>query len=272
MKQTTSLFLVLFGTLWLMSGCSQKAPKADERKKPLGFHTDRSRFMNTIDAATSDRKERNAFIDEFIAKSDIQCQTYLNKPLTKSQRQSKSGLYMNLFDATSAAFGTKEITDSAKGLFIKNPHKAAETQMAYEKALSTEIKFGVQIARERYARTILIKKNRLIESYTIPMVEKDLQKYDKLCDYDYGLIEINNILRRAQKPKTYQPFSSKLRIDPATIRNKVEAVTIEVRRKEEKKKEKHSNKNIQYEEEMRMTETSLDSNTSLSATPNSDAL
>lgn len=263
MKKIKPIYAVLLSTLWIIIGCgSDDTPKPNAPKNQTGFHTDRSKFIATIDATSSSRKERNDFIDEFIAKSDMQCQRYLDRPLRKSESKSKSALYMNLFDAVSAVFGTKDVTDSAKKLYMKNPNGANEAKIAYEKALSSEIKRGVEITRERYAQTMLIKKNRLIESYTIPMLEQDIQNYDKLCDYEYGLIEINSILKKAQTPTAIQPFSSRLTIDPAIIKNKVEAVTIEAKNKEKKKKKK---KNIQSEEEMQIIETSLDDNRSLTA-------
>jgi len=68
----------------------------------------------------------------------------------------------------------------------------------------------------------------------MPELERDLQKYDRLCNYDTGLVEINMILKNAskQKKKKIAPFSPKLKIDPETIREKVEAVTIESETKE----------------------------------------
>ncbi|MCD6653605.1 MAG: hypothetical protein LT067_02395 [Sulfurovum sp.] len=264
MKKIKSVYILLLSTLWFIVGCgSDDTPKPNTPKNKPGFHTDRSKFIATMDAAASDKQGRNNYIDEFIAKSDVQCQRYLDRPLRKSESKSKSALYMNLFDAVSAVFGTKDVTDSAKKLYMKNPNGENEAKMAYEKALSFEIKRGVEIARERYAQTMLIKKNRLIESYTAAMLEQDIQNYDKLCDYEYGLVEINNILKKAQTPTSVQPFSSRLTIDPSSIKNKVEAVTIEAKSKEEKKKKKK--KNIQSEEEMQIIETSLDDNTSLAA-------
>lgn len=264
MKKIKPVYILLLSTLWFIVGCgSDDTPKPNTPKNKPGFHTDRSKFIATMDAAASDKQGRNNYIDEFIAKSDVQCQRYLDRPLRKSESKSKSALYMNLFDAVSAVFGTKDVTDSAKKLYMKNPNGENEAKMAYEKALSFEIKRGVEIARERYAQTMLIKKNRLIESYTAAMLEQDIQNYDKLCDYEYGLVEINNILKKAQTPTSVQPFSSRLTIDPSSIKNKVEAVTIEAKSKEEKKKKKK--KNIQSEEEMQIIETSLDGNTSLAA-------
>lgn len=264
MKSIKPIYMILLCALWFVAGCgSDDNPKPNTQKKAKGFHTDRSKFIATIDAASSGKQERNDYLDEFITKSDIQCRYYLDKPLRRSESKSKSALYMNLFDSISAVFGTKDITDSAKQLYMKNPNGPNEAKIAYEQALSSEIKRGVEIARERYAQSMLIKKNRLIESYTVDMLEKDIENYDKLCDYEYGLMEINNILKRAQTPAVLQPFSSKLKIDPAAIKHKVETVTIEAKNKEEKKKKK----NIQSEEEMQIIETSLNNNDSFAERP-----
>jgi len=141
---------------------------------------------------------------------------------------------MALFDTVSQLSGVKPITDTAKELYRRNETSSNETKLAYKRALSPEIKRGVEIARERYARKLLSNRYRLIESYTMSKLHKDLEKYDRLCNYDTGLVEINMILKKAGKEKKGKiaPFSPKLRIDPETIREKVEAVTIESEAKE----------------------------------------
>jgi 2'-5' RNA ligase len=74
---------------------------------------------------------------------------------------------------------------------------------------------------------MILRKTRLIESYTIPMLRRDMRNYDKLCNYETGLIEINKALRRAlkraEKKREMEPFSPK--IDLKMIKNKVESVT-----------------------------------------------
>jgi hypothetical protein len=143
---------------------------------------------------------------------------------------------MNVFDATSQVLGVKNITDGVKNVYLSSDDDTkAEARSAYEKALSPEIKRGVEIAREEYAQTNMYsKKYKLIESYTNEMLERDMQNYDKLCSHEVGLIEINKALKKMQKRrKKVTPFSPKLVIDPVNIKNKVEAVTKEVEAKQE---------------------------------------
>lgn len=229
MKIRNNYYLIGLAVVLLVSGCGQPAKDEDKEKskKPTGFKTNRASFINTLDNDSPSRKNRNAYMDEFLIKSDVQCQQYLNKPLSASNGK-KQGMYMKVFDATSQAFGVKNITDGAKKLYSGgDDEKSKEAKLAYENALSPELKQGVEIAREKYAqRNMHSKKYKLIESYTNAMLERDMQNYDKLCSHEVGLIEINKALKRMQKsPKEVTPFSPKLVIDPVAIRNKVEAVT-----------------------------------------------
>ncbi|MDM5270570.1 hypothetical protein PGH07_00065 [Sulfurovum sp. zt1-1] len=225
-----------------MTGCGSQEPQPDTMNKTAqGFHTDRTYFMATIDLSSPTKEMRNAYLEEFIQKSDIQCSQYLDRSITSTSfSQSNTGLYIALFDTVSEVFGVKPLTDTAKELYRRNEDVSYETKLAYKRALSPEIKRGVEIARERYARKLLSNRYRLIESFTLPMLAKDLEKYDRLCNYDTGLVEINNILKNAgkQKKDKVTPFSPTLKIDPETIKEKVETVTKET---EEKESERNSN-------------------------------
>lgn len=219
--------IIVAGILLLVSGCGSDIVEPDKKKnKVAGFKTNTSMFIATIDEVSPSKEDRNAMIDEFIIKSNLQCQHYLNNPLNKSSNPKKQGLYMDIFDGVSQAFGVKNITDGAKKLYTKNNDDGSnKTKIAYENALSPEIKRGVEIAREKYAQKMILRKTRMIESYTIGMLKQDMKNYDKLCSYETGLIEINKALKKAQRQPKVKPFSPK--IDPTTIKNKVEAVTKE---------------------------------------------
>ena len=222
-------YIIVAGILLLISGCGSETPEPEKKKKTVaGFKTDKSMFIATIDEASPTKEDRNALIDEFIMKSNLQCQHYLNNPLNKSSSNpKKQGLYMDIFDGVSQAFGVKNITDGAKKLYVKNKNDGSnKAKLAYENALSPEIKRGVEIARENYAQKMILRKTRMIESYTMAMLKQDMKNYDKLCSYETGLIEINKALKKAQRQPKIKPFSPK--IDPTTIKNKVEAVTREV--------------------------------------------
>lgn len=233
--------IFVFFVSWLIAGCGSNEMELSEINHPAhGFRTDRSQFISTLDESRPTKEMRNAFIDEFIQKSDIQCQRYLNDPVKKTFVSSqKSELYMALFDTVSDMFGIKTLTDTAKELYLEDGQATEKTNLAYEMALTPEIQQGVLIARERYAQKILLNKYRLIESYTLKKLYRDMDNYDRLCNYETGLVEINNVLKQARKQEsTLTPFSPKLKINPNTIKNKVEAVTIEANAKKKKKKAK----------------------------------
>jgi len=223
-------FIVVTCALVLITGCGQKTTEpADKKKKITGFQTDQSGFIAKVDKKSPTKEERNELIDEFIIKSNLQCQHYLNDPINKAAANpKKSELYMEIFDGVSDAFGVKPITDGAKRLYKKDdPNKKNKAKLAYENALSPEIRRGVELARENYAQKMILRKTRMIESYTIPMLKRDMRNYDKLCNYETGLIEINKALKRALKraeeKREMEPFSPK--IDIKMIKNKVESVT-----------------------------------------------
>lgn len=219
--------MVAASILLLINGCGSDTPEPEGKKRKVaGFHTDRSMFIATVDKVSPTKEDRNAMIGEFIMKSNLQCQHYLDNPLNTSSNPKKQGLYMDIFDGVSQAFGMKHITDGAKKLYIKKSGNGTnKAKIAYENALSPEIKRGVEIAREKYAQKMILRKTRMIESYTIAMLERDMENYDKLCSYETGLIEIHKALKKAQRQPKIKPFSPK--IDPTTIKNKVEAVTRE---------------------------------------------
>lgn len=222
----------------LISGCGDD-PKPKKKPTP-GFHTNKSFFINVPDQKSPTKEMRNAYMEEFIQKSNIQCQQYLNDPLMKdaSKSKSKKELYTGIIDNVSELFGTKGITDGAKSLYPgKKSNDPQKMQLAYERALSPEIMRGVLIARERQMQKIVSKQYRLIESYTVPMLESDMETYDKLCNYEVGLIEINHILENARQPQSAPiPFSSKYMIDPSTIKNKVEMVNKKAEEQQQKRK------------------------------------
>lgn len=220
--------MLVAGILLLINGCGSDTPEPEKKKNTAaGFHTDQSMFIATIDEVSPTKEDRNALIDEFIMKSNLQCQHYLSNPLNKSSSDpKKQELYMDIFDGVSEAFGVKNITDGAKKLYMKKSDEGSnKAKIAYENALSPEIKRGVEIARENYAQKMMMRKTRMIESYTVSMLKRDMRNYDRLCSYETGLIEINKALKKAQKKPKIRPFSPK--IDPATIKNKVETVTKE---------------------------------------------
>ncbi len=226
MKKIWSISIV--SALLLMNGCSSDTPEPKKKKKIIGFHTDQSQFITYVHKASPTVSQRNELLDEFILKSNLQCQNYLNNPLLKSESNSKNqSLYMDVFDGVSEVFGVTKITDTAKKFYKGNEDSPSENKakIAYQNALSPEIKRGVEISRENYAQKMMIRKNRLIESYTIPLLKRDMKNYDKLCSYESGLIEINKALKKAGRKEKIQPFSPTITINPTTIRNKVETVT-----------------------------------------------
>jgi hypothetical protein len=220
MKKMLLCTLTVSSLIFILTGCGDD-PKP-KKKKPQGFHTDRALFFNVPDKNGPTKNMRNALLEEFIQKSNIQCRQYLTDPIIRagSSTPSNSAAYTNVIDNVSQFVGTKGITDSAKSLYaLKGTGEDSyKKKMAYERALSPEIIRGVEITRERYARKIRANKYRLIESYTLPLLENDMQSYDRLCNYETGLMEINRILQQASKPKkSLKPFSEKQMIDPNTI-------------------------------------------------------
>lgn len=220
-------YMIVIAVPFFIVGCGSDEPKPNEDKKIKisGFQTKQSTFIKTIDNVASTKKERNDFIDEFILKSNLQCQYYLANPVSKSSKNNqKKQLYISIFDAVSQVFGMKQVTDAAKELYAGDDN-SNKTKNAYENALTPEIIRGVNIARKQYAQRMILGKNRLIESYTISMLKQDVRNYDKLCNHETGLIEINKALRKAQKQPKIKPFTPTMKIDPKVIKEKVVAVT-----------------------------------------------
>jgi len=242
MKQITKITSSI--TLLLLTGCAAALPSMTshatdaKQQKALFFQTNQVHFMHTL-KERSTQQVRNEFMDEFLLKSDIQCQNYLNNSLQKPEpNQQEDSLYMNIFDTVSGLFGTSLVTNTAKAVFLENGETAQEEKQAYTNALSPEIRKGVELGRSRYAKTMTQKKSLDLKAYSIQDLKTDMLKYDKQCNDAYGLIEINRALKEMQNSVYATPTlrtPSLLKIDPTSIKEKVVAATKEV---EEKKVEK----------------------------------
>ena len=218
----------------------------DNSQQAVLFKTNQVRFMNSL-KDSSNLQERNAYLDEFLLKSDIQCQNYLNNPLKKPEVDtSKDSLYMGIFDTVSGLFGMSLATNAAKAVFLDGEGESMEEKKAYANALSAEIRKGVEIGRTRYAKGMSKKKTLDLKAYSINNLREDMLKYDKQCDDAYGLIEINRALKEMQSA-VHRPASvatPTLSINPKAIKAKVEAASKEV---EKKKIEKKIEEKIQTE-------------------------
>ena len=236
--QVCSIFTAL-----LLTGCVAGLPSMlssnleQNNQKTVTFKTNQVHFMSNL-KNTSSLSERNNYLDEFILKSDMQCQNYLNNPLVKPEvDDNKDSLYMSMFDTVSSLFGISLATNAAKAVFLDNNGESIEEKKAYVNALTPEIRKGVEIGRSRFARSMTTRKNLDLKTYSINNLREDTLKYDKQCDDAYGLIEINRALKEMQSSMYTRtaPSTPALNIDPKTIKAKVEAATKEV---EEKKIEK----------------------------------
>jgi len=207
--------------------------------KSLTFKTNTNRFITSLNNKST-KESRNRYIDEFILQSDMQCKSYLtasqNKPKVSSL--SKNELYMNIFDTVSSVFGIKYITDTAKNMLSGNSDAQLENQKAYEQALSPEIYRGVEINRERYVQKIKQKQKLPIKKYASVEFKQDMLTYDKQCNEDYGLIEINRALKAMQNHINQPHQSMKPSINIKAVKEKVEKVTKKVQAKEKKVQEK----------------------------------
>jgi len=247
MKKGTLLLSKALLTL-LLTGCVQNPmlpshlSNAGAGQKSLVFKTNQSTFISELNNKTT-KVERNSFIHEFILKSDMQCQKYLSVPQSKDKpnNASKNELYMSMFDTVSAVFGISYITNTAKTMLSGNGDTQANNQEAYEKALSPEIQRGVEINRARYAKKIQQKEPLPTKKYTITQLQKDMLIYDKQCNEEYGLIEINRALKAMQQNINQPPVDNKPRINIEAIKNKVTKVTKEVEKKEKIIKQKDTN-------------------------------
>ena len=224
----------------LLTGCVSNSMlsnnlEASNNQKALIFKTNSTLFINELENNTTQEK-RNRYMDEFLLKSDVQCQQYLSSSQQKPQVDgTKNELYMNIFDTVSAVFGIKYITDTAKSMLTGNGDAQIENQKAYEVALSPEIKRGVEINRNRYAKEMKEKEQFSINKYTSKQLKKDILIYDKQCNEAYGLIEINRALKAMQN-NLNRPKMAKTTINIEAVKNSVAKVTQKVQKKEKEKK------------------------------------
>ncbi len=244
MKKSLQLSSLIIA--FLSTACVPNIPSSTltpTNQQTITFKTNQVHFMHTL-KETSTKEERNAYLDEFLLKSDMQCQNYLNNPLKKSEVDtSKDSLYMNLFDTVSTLFGISFATNAAKAVFLDNDTTSTEEKKAYANALSPEIRKGVEIARARYAKEMLKKKRLNLKEYSINDLREDILKYDKQCDDAYGLIEINRALKEMQSSVHTRstPTSASLNIDPNAIKERVIEATQEVKAKKLEKEQHESN-------------------------------
>lgn len=219
----------------LLSGCVSNPLipsnlSDNHKKKALTFKTNTTSFISEL-------KNRNSYMDEFILKSDMQCENYLNTPQVQATTEAEnSSLYMNIFDTVSTLFGMKLITDTAK-VMVSGEEDKIENQNSYKRALSPEIFRGVEINRERYAKKMKNKQKVSEKEYSLEAFQKDMLTYDKQCAEEYGLIEINRALKAMQHNIQHPAVAStKAPISIEAVKNSVKAVTQEVKAKKEIKK------------------------------------
>ncbi|HIM94610.1 MAG TPA: hypothetical protein EYM49_06215 [Campylobacterales bacterium] len=249
-------YILLLSSLVIFTGCvsdlnSGNSLSPGESGQGSRFSTNQYSFLTSQLDATSSKNDRNSFLEEFITQSDMQCQHYLLNSQNRTEKVTNSveqTLYMSIFDTVSLLFGVKYITDTAKEVFISNTNtNTPENQSMYQNALGPEIKRGVEIARLRYANAMRARKNENLESYSITNLQNDMAKYDKQCSNEFGLIEINKALRQAQN-QMMRSGVAKPKIDPVSIKKKVEDATKKVeeetKKKEVKKKEAVINEKI----------------------------
>jgi len=241
--------IFLAGTsVWLLTGCLQPyaTTQTDYTHKKnsqlLSFHTNEHDFLHSLKQKSS-MKMRNAYMDEFLLKSDIQCNHYLNQPISNENQENDhmDSLYMGIADTISTLFGVRYITETAKSVFLNNDmSNAKEEKKAYANALSPEIQKGVEIGRARFAKKMLEKKSFSLNKYTINNLKKDTLTYDKQCNLEYGLIEINRALKTMQKQLNRPSVVSTPNptIDVKIIKKKVTQATKEIQEKEKQKENK----------------------------------
>lgn len=245
MKHSTKIFIGI--NLLLFTGCIQPSYNANQyyntpqTEKPLIFHTNEHSFMHSLQNAST-TNERNSYLDEFLLKSDMQCANYLNAPLQKPEESHQNdSLYMSIADTVSTVFGLSYITNTAKAVFLDdNNQESQQEKDAYANALSPEMRKGVEIGRARFAKELQKKKALPMDKYSINQLKEDTLKYDKQCNLEYGLIEINRALKDIQRQintRVVVKKEPKLTIDPKVVKEKVEKATKEVEAKKSKKKE-----------------------------------
>ena len=243
--------IFLTGTsLWLLTGCLQPLvttthyDNASNTQK-LTFHTNEHDFLHSL-KQKGNIKSRNAYMDEFLLKSDMQCSNYLNYPLNNTNQDNAhtDSLYMGIADTVSTLFGVRYITETAKSVFLNtNTQTSKKDKEAYANALSPEIRKGVEIGRARFSKEMLRKKVLPLNKYTLDNLKKDTLTYDKQCNLEYGLIEINRALKAMQTEMNRPSIVKKTKqaIDPKVIKKKVTQATQEVQKKELQDKSKKLN-------------------------------
>ncbi len=251
---TPTTLLSTFALL-LTTGCLQPSIetnsnyKGDSTTKTLTFSTNEHNFMHSLNKAST-VEERNSYMDEFLLKSDMQCANFLNQPLQKSSETTQNdSLYMNIAEGVSSLFGLGYITSTAKAVFNSNDETSEEEKKAYANALSPEMRKGVEIARARFAKEMRKKQALPLEKYSIENLKEDTLKYDKQCNLEYGLIEINRALREMQSQVNTRaiPKEPTPTIDPQVIKDKVAQATQEVKEKKEEKKREEAESSKQIE-------------------------
>ena len=243
MKKSLQITSIL--STFLFTACVPSIPGTlgsnlnETNSQAILFKTNQVHFMSNL-KDNSSLNERNNYLDEFILKSDMQCQNYLNNPLKKPEiDKGKDSLYMSLFDGVSGLFGVSLLTNTAKAVFLNDDAASNEEKKAYANALSPEIRKGVELGRSRYARTLTQKKNLDLKTYSVNHLREDTLKYDKQCNDAYGLIEINRALKEMQNSVHTRttPVTPILQINPQAIKAKVDAVTKKVEEKKIEKKQ-----------------------------------
>jgi len=118
------LIKMSYVTTFLLTGCASDFSNLldshldQNAQKSITFETNQVYFMHSLHKNTT-KEERNVYLDEFILKSDMQCQNYLNTPLAKEKvDESKNSLYMSMFDTVSNLFGISLATNAAKAVFL----------------------------------------------------------------------------------------------------------------------------------------------------------
>ncbi len=236
---------LLLSILLVFLGCvpssliDSKQSQLQSTTSDTTFHTRSYNFISSTLNQNSTQIDRNSYLKEFLSQSDVQCQHHLRTPTALNQHsEAEQSLYMNIFDTVSMLFGIRYITETAKQAINASTLKAEDNQVAYQNALIPEIFRGVEIGRIRYAKKMLNKTSKSLEEYSLADLEKDMINYDKMCSREYGLIEINRALKEVQY-QMMQATDQKAEIDPLVVKKKVEAVTKEVKKKEEARKDKH---------------------------------
>ena len=251
MKSSKTLLPIV--TLLLFTGCIQPSINQSSNynnlsgTQTLTFSTNEHNFMHSLSNITT-AQERNNYMDEFLLKSDIQCANFLNQPLQKTDDTTKNdSLYINIAEGVSSLFGLGYITNTAKAVFGGNSETSNEEKKAYANALSPEMRKGVEIARTRFAKEMRKKQALPLDKYSIENLKEDTLKYDKQCNLEYGLIEINRALKEMQSQMNRSVITKEEptpTLDPQVIKDKVTQATQEVKEKQENQKQENNQTTI----------------------------